>query len=148
MKLALITLLSCLIAVSWQQYQHQAASNSYYWSQPHHQLSRPFYYQAHHQNYPPFYPNYYRGPYNPSAAQSYPNYYQQQQQFYKPQQQQYVPHRSQLDELKLAALLSQLSQGQQNEQPVLIVQQENDDIAHQSHPVIYFKTIYLKYSKF
>ena len=142
MKLAFVTLMSCLIAVSWQQHnqRHQSGANPY-WSRPqyHQQLQSPYY----HQNYPSFYPNYYRGPYSPLSAPSYPNYYQQQQQ---PQQPFYKQQRpSQLDELKLAALLSQLSQEQQsyqqqNDQPVFIVQQKNE----QNSPQVYNSVNFFK----
>ena len=50
MKLALITLMSCLIAASWQQYQHQAANR--YWSRLQQQL--PYQYQQN--NYANYYP--------------------------------------------------------------------------------------------
>ena len=116
--MALFTLMSCLIALSWQQQHHhyrQPAANPYwplsnYYHQQQQQL--PYYYQEQNYNHPSFNP-YYRGPYSPPGTQSYPNYYQQQHQ---------VPQRSQLDELKLAALLSQL--GQQQQQPQQ--QQENE----------------------
>jgi len=105
MKLALFTLMSCLIALSWQQHHHyrQPAANSY-WPLPYHHQQQhvPSYYQEPHQNYHSYYP-YYRGPYSPSTQPIYPNYYQ-------PQQQQQVPKRSQVDEIKLMALLSQLNQ--------------------------------------
>ena len=106
MKLAFVALMSCLIAVSWQQHnqRHQSGANPY-WSRPqyHQQLQSPYY----HQNYPSFYPDYYRGPYSPLSAPSYPNYYQLQQ-------------RPLVDELKLMALLSQLSQEQQETNSVIL----------------------------
>ena len=111
MKLAFVTLMSCLIAVSWQQHnqRHQSGANPY-WSRPQYQqLQSPYY----HQNYPSFYPDYYRGPYSPLSAPSYgsyPNYYQQKQQ---PQQ------RPLVDELKLMALLSQLNNQQQETNSVI-----------------------------
>ena len=102
MKLALFTLMSCLIALSWQQHHHyrQPAANRYWPLLPYHhqQQQLPSYYQEPHQNYASFNP-YYRGPYFPSAQQFYPNYYQKK-----------IPNRSHLDELKLAALLSQQQQ--------------------------------------
>ena len=134
MKLALFTLMSCLIALSWQQQHHhyrQPAANPYwplsnYYHQQQQQL--PYYYQEQNYNYPSFNP-YYRGPYISPPAQSQQTYYQAQQ-----QQQHQVPQRSQLDELKLAALLSQLGRQQQykqqqaedESQPIFIVQQPHD----------------------
>ena len=112
MKLALFTLMSCLIALSWQQHHHhyrQPAANPYWplplnnHRGPQHQQQLPYYYQEPHQNYPSFNP-YYPGPYSPFAP-SYPNYYKKK-----------IPNRSySLDELKLAALFSQQQQKQQQQ---------------------------------